>query len=429
MTAVDTTLEPQPAARLMPVQPKDRIFTLDMLRGWAILGILAVNAIMFAWPMALDFNPGLVAPFPDTDANIAGEWVTKVFFKDKFRSLFSMLFGCSIFLIGGELADKARGGLLMRRLFWLAVFGLVHGLAFWFGDILLHYAYCALLVMLVRSWSGRLLILVGGGISLLLALLALLAGFMMASPAVIEAMASSGGGAGAQAGNPFMITQAQLEASIAAYQQGGVSALSENLSAWVTLQSASLMIIPVTVSLMIFGMGLFKTGFLTGRSPTWIYLIFLVLGGANLAAIGWYGWDHLHAAAGTYTPASGFFMMASSFAWVITLGYVSLLVLMTRFGLRWLTGVLAPVGRMAFTNYLAQTLIVATVFYLPWGPHLFGQPEWGPARLWTLIGAIWLAQLIWSPLWLSVFQMGPLEWLWRCLTYRRWVPIRKAAAA
>ena len=100
-----------------------------------------------------------------------------------------------------------------------------------------------------------------------------------------------------------------------------------------------------------------------------------------------------------------------------------MLILLTRFGLRMLTGVLAPVGRMAFTNYLTQTLIMTTIFYMPWGPRLFGSVE--QAGLWVFVGSIWVAQLIWSPLWLSVFSMGPLEWVWRCLTFGRLVPIRK----
>jgi uncharacterized protein len=87
----------------------------------------------------------------------------------------------------------------------------------------------------------------------------------------------------------------------------------------------------------------------------------------------------------------------------------------------------APVGRMAFTNYLTQTLIMVTLYYAPWGPMWFGTHS--PSEMWMTVGAIWIAQLIWSPLWLSVFSMGPLEWLWRCLSYGRMVPIRKPAPA
>jgi len=70
---------------------------------------------------------------------------------------------------------------------------------------------------------------------------------------------------------------------------------------------------------------------------------------------------------------------------------------------------------------------MTTLFYMPWGPHWFG--SMGPGQLWSVVGAVWIAQLIWSPLWLSVFTMGPLEWGWRCLTYGRMVPLRKASVA
>ena len=410
MTATDAVA----TERLGPIAVKDRIFTLDMLRGWAILGILAVNAMAFAWPMALEMDPTLTPPWPHDSANILGEWVKDVFFQDKFRSLFSMLFGVSIFLIGGTRYDEARGPLLTRRLLWLGLFGLIHGFALWFGDILLHYAYTGLLVMIARSWSARRLIWTGAALNVVFALLsagsALLAGLMA--------------GAGApEGGNPFAMTQDQLMALIQTYQSGWPGAQIENVKAAVVLQLMSLTLIPITAGLMLLGMGLFKSGFLTGRSPTWIYVLLLVIGGANLAAFAWYDWQLYSAPHGAPDPTNGLAGVLGSFAPLVTLAYVSLLILMTRFGLKAITGVLAPVGRMAFTNYLTQTLIMTTLFYMPWGLHWFG--TMGPGQLWLVVGAVWIVQLIWSPLWLSVFSMGPLEWLWRCLTYGRWVPLRK----
>ena len=402
-----------------PIAPKDRIFTLDMLRGWAILGILAVNAMAFVWPAALEMTTGLPEPWPASPANIAGSWVTDVFFQDKFRSLFSMLFGVSIFLIGGERSDRARGKLLRSRLFWLAIFGLVHGLAVWFGDILLHYAYCALIVMLMRSWKASRLIWAGGGLNLLVGILA-------AASALAGATHGGGGAPAGGDGSAFAPTAETLTATIHAYQSGWPAAQIENLKAWALLQGASLLVLPITVGLMTLGLGLFKSGFLTGRAPTWVYGLMLVIGGGNLAAFGWFEWIHAHAAEGT-DPTGGLAGVAGSFAPLITLAYVSLLILMTRFGLKPLTQVLAPVGRMAFTNYLTQSLVMASLFYMPWGPLWFG--SMGPGQLWWVIGAVWVAQLIWSPLWLSVFTMGPLEWVWRCLTYGRRVPLTKAAVA
>ncbi|KQW81862.1 DUF418 domain-containing protein [Brevundimonas sp. Root1279] len=413
MTATDI----ETRTPLAPVAPKDRIFTLDVLRGWAILGILAVNALMFAWPFSLEMATEIPPPWPHDPANILGHWVEAVFFQDKFRSLFSMLFGVSIFLIGGERGDEARSGLLLRRLLFLGLFGLIHGLAFWFGDILLHYAYCGLIVMLMRSWSARRLIWIGLSINLVAGLFA--AAAMMAQALFAGAGADGGGG------NPMAVTADQLAATIELYRSGFPAAHIENAKAWLFLQVFSIGLLPITMGLMMLGMGLFKAGFLAGRSPTWVYLLVFALGAGNLAFLGWFEWMDANAPHGAPAPSGGLAGVGASFAWVITLGYASMLILMTRFGLRFLTARLAPVGRMAFTNYLTQTLIMTSLFYMPWGPHWFGDPQWGPGGLWMIVGAIWIAQLIWSPLWLSVFQMGPLEWLWRCLTYGRMVPLRK----
>lgn len=413
MSAEAAAAQPMPAATpagLGPVEDKDRIFTLDMLRGWAILGILAVNAAAFAWPWLLEGDPTAPHPWDPTQANIIGGWVETVFFQDKFRSLFSMLFGVSIFLIGGERSNEARGGLLRRRLWWLALFGAVHGAALWYGDILLHYAYTGFIMLLFRSMSAGKLIGWGLGINLVAGLLS--AGMMM-----LLAMAPEG--AGSQPDSPFAATPENIQAVISAYQAPGAGSFIENLKAWAFLMMFSLILMPVTLGLMMLGLGLFKSGFFQGRSATWIYLLVVLAGAVNLAVYGWYEWIDANAEG----QDSGLSGVAGSFAWVITLGYASMLILLTRFGLKVVTGVLAPVGRMAFTNYLTQTLIMTTLFYMPWGPKWFG--TMGPGQLWAVVGAVWLAQLVWSPLWLSVFRFGPFEWAWRCLTYGRAVPLLK----
>lgn len=409
MPAVEA--QPLPATGgLAPVQPKDRIFQLDMLRGWAILGILAVNAMAFAWPIVVETTT--TDPFNHTGADAWGAWVTEVFFADKFRTLFTMLFGVSIFLVGGERSDEGRGKLLRSRLLWLGVFGIIHGAAFWYGDILLHYAYCGAIMLLLRSWSAGRLLWVGGAVS------ALWMAIATAGPLVIGAL-----GPEFQeqfAANQPQVTMETVNAAVAAYKTSFAAPWIENLKAWLMLAMLSLFLIPVSVPLMMLGLGLYKSGFFVGRSPVIVYLLVLIAAAAVLATDAWASLPGQDAAA---LPVAGLDDAAGGMAPLITLGYVSMLILLTKMGLRVITGVLVPVGRMAFTNYLTQTLIMASLFYLPWGPQWMG--DYGPAGLWTVVGTIWVAQLIWSPLWLSVFSNGPLEWIWRCLTYGRMVPIRK----
>ena len=417
MAAIDVETAPRAEPVLAPVQPKDRIYNLDVLRGWAVLGILAVNAISFAWPseltMAQTPPPGALS-----QADVIGLWVTDVFFSDKMRTLFTMLFGVSVFLVGGERFDEARGKLLTRRLLWLLLIGLIHGAVFWYGDILLHYAYCGLLVMIMRSWSARRLLWVGGSITLLWGVIATAGYWGMANmPAEFAAKMQ----AGMPASDP-----AAIQAAVETYRTGWPAGLLENLKTWATFQlMASPFMIPVTVPLMLLGLGLFKSGYLSGRSPLWVYCLVLLVGGANLAAFAWLGWQEAIAPEGA-DPTGGLAAAAGGMAFLITLFYATVLILIGRFGMGMLTAMFAPVGRMAFTNYLTQTLIMMTLYYAPWGPMWFGTH--GPAEMWMVVIAIWLAQLIWSPLWLSRFSMGPLEWLWRCLTYGRMVSIRKPPA-
>ena len=409
-------LDVQPATAaggLAPTEVKDRIFQLDVLRGWAILGILAVNAVSFAWPFQVMMSE---APPPGStgQADLIGLWVTEVFFQDKFRTLFTLLFGVSIFLVGGEKTDEARGGVLWRRLLWLGVFGILHGVVLWYGDILLHYAYCGLLMMLMRSWSARRLLWIGGAVTVLWAVIAAAGSWAMANlPAEVAAQM--------EAGRPASSPQAIADA-VALYRAGWPGGFLENLKTWATFQLMfSPFLIPVTVPLMMMGLGLFKSGYLSGRAPVWTYLLVILIGGANLCALAVWRWQDIMA--GEADPTGGLAAAAGGAAFLITLFYASVLILLIRFGLKSLVGWLAPVGRMAFTNYLTQSLIMITLYYGPWGPMWFGQH--GPAEMWVAVGAIWAAQIVWSPLWLSAFTMGPLEWVWRCLTYGRWVPLRK----
>jgi uncharacterized protein len=331
------------------------------------------------------------------------------------RTLFSMLFGASIFLIGGERADKARGKLLRSRLFWLAVFGLIHGMAFWFGDILLLYAWTGLFVMLVRSWSARTLLI--AGVSLNLICTGLFVGMMS-----LLAMAPPEALTGAMQGMGWGVDPAKLAKSIAAFRGDALSVSLAQLNNW--LQNAPAMLIffvPATSALMMIGMGLFKSGFLSGRSPAWVYGLFVAAGAGSL----WLIWQETTA----FVTADFPFLATmtkpynSFLAPFISLGYASLLILLARYGLKLILTPLACAGRMAFTNYLSQTLIMTTIFYGGRGLGWYGQIGW--PEMWMVIGSVWAAQLIWSPLWLSVFQMGPLEWLWRCLTYKRMVPLLK----
>lgn len=406
-----------PAQALAPVRPSERLFSLDVVRGFAVLGILAVNAMTFAHPYVVSMNPTLQAGGLEGDGMAAWQ-AMHVFFLDKMRTLFSMLFGASIFLIGGERSDRARGRLLRRRLFWLAVFGLIHGLAFWYGDILLLYAWTGVFVMLVRSWSARRLLIAGVLLNLVCSALwvGMWASMQFAPPEALQgAMESSG----------WSTSGGQLQAMIDAYRGGPLEVTGQVASTWLSFVPMMLIgFLPATAALMMIGMGLFKSGFLAGRAPAWVYGLFVALGAGAL----WLIWREASASVeGGFEFLDVMARPANTFlAPLASLGYASVLILLARYGARLVLRPLAAAGRMAFTNYLSQTLIMTTIFYGGRGLGWYGQVGW--PEMWGVVAAVWLLQLVWSPLWLSRFQMGPLEWVWRCLTYGRRVPLSKPTA-
>ena len=402
-----------------PTGESERIDILDVLRGLGVLGILAVNAAAFAYPVEAYYNP-LNSPFP-FEGLAAETWrVVHVFFEQKFVTLFSMLFGVSLFLVGGERGDAERTALLQRRLFWLAVIGIVHGAAVWFGDILLAYAVAGFVVSFARSWGasrlmawGVLIYFAGAAIEAASAVVGTLV------PLSAEELAQMNKDMG------WRLAPEELRDAIAAFSGTFDQSLMANLTTW--LEFLWLLFFPKAYGLMMIGLGLFKMGYLQGKAPAWVHAILVILGACALALMN---------QSASQAIAAGFPMLETlgqgrvplAFgALFATLGYVSALMLLhaaVGTGGLW---ALAATGRMAFTNYLTQSLIMTGIFFGGRGLGLFGQLNW--PELAVVVMGVWALQLAWSPLWLSAFSMGPLEWVWRCLTYGRLLPIRRRHAA
>jgi uncharacterized protein len=394
---------------LRPVAAGERYLSLDILRGLGVMGILAVNAVGFAEPMSVYLSPEL-SPHPLVGAEAIAWWVVHTFFHFKFVTLFSMLFGVSILLVGGERADKPRGALLRRRLGWLLVIGLIHGLVIWFGDILLLYACTGFLAMLARSWTPKRLFTVSITVILLGSILAVAPPiFLETAPPDIQKQVIANM---AQPGSDVPVAT-----SVAVMKSGLLPAMTENAKQWLVLQPASLIVfIWRTGALMLLGMALFKTGFLTGKAKTWVYATLMAVAAVGLA---WTGWENSAKLATHFAKpqAVGRYSLAYEFMTLpITLGYASLAILLIRSAMvRKLLTPLSRLGQMAFTNYLTQSIIMTTIFWSGRGLGYFG--DFTRVQLWMCVIAIWVLQLIWSPLWLSRFRMGPLEWIWRRLSY------------
>ncbi|MEQ1818821.1 MAG: DUF418 domain-containing protein [Terricaulis sp.] len=408
------------SAEIAPVEAEQRIKTLDVLRGLAILGILAVNAPFFSAPWQTAVNPTL-EPLAINDANAWSWFVPHVFFEVKFITLFSLLFGASLFLVGGERSDLERGKVLRRRLFWMLIFGIIHGAAIWFGDILTVYAISGFIMLFARSWRPRTLLITGGVLYLLLC------GFAaLSAGAVTLISANSVEELRLQVWAPVAES---VDATIAAFGGSFSESLNANFDAWKAFLPFEIFnTVPRTIALMMIGLGLFKIGFLSGKSPVAAYALGIAVGAVALAIVAYQA--TLNSAAGfefVHMQTRGA-LVNPALSILISLGYASALILCVKSGaLTFLTNALAPVGQMAFTNYIAQSVIMTAIFYGGRGLGLYGEVE--RDSLMGIVLGVWALQLVWSPLWLSRFKTGPLEWAWRRLSYGKALAIRKAVAA
>jgi len=393
-----------------PVQTQHRKESLDVLRGVALLGILVLNIQSFAMPMAAYSNPTVYGDF--SGANFWVWYISQLFFDFKFITIFSMLYGAGIMLMTERCADLPTSRkLLLSRSFWLLVFGMIHGYLIWSGDILVTYAITGALVIFARKWSIRKLLI--AGIALLVFSVLIMAFFSYATPHMgAEQMAER---------KAFWSPPAEEIASeLAAYRGSYWEQLVHRAPVTFYYQTWAFLAFLGwrTAGLMLVGMALLKSGFLYGHSTVRTYIWCLLPGiliGLPLIAWGLQG----NLAAGHSWEYSMLFgrLPNTAGSLLLALTYVSLIIMACKRGwVRAITSSLAKVGQMAFTNYIMQTLICTTVFY-GYGFGLFGHVERIGQIL--LVFGVWAVLFVISHYWLAHFRFGPLEWLWRSLSYRK----------
>ena len=402
---------------------KDRIVLLDSLRGLAVLGILLCNIPLAAVPEGVATSLTLW-PLGQAPASVAVWWGTQVFFQQKFYSMFAMLFGASILLVGGEggaASDaRERRKLLILRLVSLLAIGLFHGFVIWQGDVLNTYAIVGLLAMWARSWSPKRLL--QAGIGLHLALSAWSAWMML------QHVAKGGGDPPVAALARFL---AGMQADAAQYSGTFVQSFVQNAKDYGGFVVGSFSHWPpmwplLVLSLMLVGMGLYKLGVLTGQVSKGVYQGLIGAGLGALVITGMAETVYVLLPSHAWSVRAMARWLQSATAPVVSLGYVGLMVLATRARIwKAIPAVLAPVGQMAFTNYLTQSILMTVLLYGGRGPSLYGKVD-RPA-LAGAVAVIWLLQILWSRWWMARFTMGPLEWLWR-LAYRGPMPLRRAPA-
>jgi uncharacterized protein len=409
---------------LAPVQPAERIQIVDILRGFALFGILFVNMTIFSQPMqaiVLPADPNL--PFYDR----AALWLIHALGEGKFYALFSLLFGLGLTLQMERI--EGRGGrfvpLYARRLLVLLGIGLVHAFLIWMGDILILYALLGFLLILFRKARPRTLLI---WVVILIALPLL---FSAAATALI-AWASNFPEATSQIEQSFAQTEAafvsDLQRAAQVYTHGDFAAITaQRVSDYFGIGMTGFAVMGFNVMAMfLLGVYFGKRGFFKNLPENQGLFRKLLLWGLLIGLTG----NLLYAT--LIIPISRIYQTWTLFlattgqtvgAPLLMLAYVSalcLLALSPGWGKR--LRVLAPVGQMALTNYLMQSIICTLIFY-GYGLGLFGKV--GHAAGIALAIAIYLLQIPFSHWWMKRFYYGPAEWLWRSLTYLKPQPFRR----
>jgi len=416
-------------ATLPPAEAQSRFVTLDIVRGVAVMGILAMNIIAFAQPLPAYFSP-LGATARDALDGVVYA-LNFIFIDGKMRGLFSFLFGASLLLVieRARAAGESGAAVTYRRLFWLLVFGCIHFYLIWFGDILVSYALTGMVAFLFRNQSVRAL-LVWGGILVVLQTL-LMAG--SAQQAHLLAAAASAPDASAAAiaewdgfAHDFEATPERLREITALHLGPWVGLVRDQLTNHTTDPLFFAVLFgPETLAYMLLGMAALKTGFLTGSWPDAAYrkvaIACLAVGIPVYAAIAWMLFSDGFSVPGLFT----WYMTATTpFRPLMIVAYAALVILATRKG-GWLVERIAAAGRAAFSNYLGTSIVMTFVFY-GWGLGYYS--SFSRAELWLVVVAMWALMLAWSKPWLDRFAYGPLEWLWRSLSRLELQPMRKRVA-
>jgi len=401
---------------LTPSSPSERILSIDMLRGFAVLGILIMNIQSFSMIFEAYMNPTAYG-----DLTGANKWVwiiSHLLANEKFMTLFSMLFGAGILLFIEKANAKGRkpGPLHYRRNFWLLLFGMAHAYLLWYGDILVAYSLCAFFVYLFRNKKASTLLNIGIIFFLVPVVFYLFFGFSLQ-----------------------FWPEEQLEMSKLNWKpdtemvqkdndimRGSWSEQMENRVPTTLFMQTFLFFIYMfwrVSGLMLIGMAFYKWDILTALKSKQFYIRLIFIGfllGLPVVGYGIYKnfsmeWAYEY----SMFIGSQFNYVASVF---VSIGYIGIIMLIAKsHSFKLWKKVFSSVGRMAFTNYILMTIICTFIFY-GHGLGLYGQIERTGQIL--LVFGIWIFLMIMSMLWLKYFRFGPLEWLWRTLTYWKVQPMR-----
>ena len=426
-------------ASAVPVRRQERISSIDVVRGVAVLGILLMNIIAMGLPHWAYDDPTIIGSRTPVDY---WTWaINSVLFEGKMRTIFSMLFGAGVILITSRLEERAGrdtpADIHFRRNMWLVLFGAIHGyLLLWPGDILYHYGIAGMALFVFRRVRPRRLAILG---AIILALQApKMFGLSMQMTeareglARIEADKAAGKTQSAEdqksekEWRAFMAEQRptgeQLKEEIDNRQKGyfaNVAAFAKVIFMFHT-DLLYLIFFWDVVGAMLIGMALYKWGVFSAARSYKFYALMALAGYLYGLPVGTFVvWDWTRH---NFELGTRWLTLYDTTRVAVALAHVAVVMMICKAGvLRFVTGPLSKVGQMALTNYILTTVIVGFVFY-GYGFGLFGQLA--RHQLYYVVAGVWAVELVLSSIWLKFFYYGPLEWLWRSLTYKSLQPMR-----
>ena len=402
----------------------DRIDSIDILRGFAVLGILIMNISSFAMPSMAYFSPFVY------DVNLLNHIIysiTHIIADQKFMAIFSMLFGASTLLFTNSTKKSGKSPFISfyNRNFWLLIVGFIHSTYFWYGDVLFIYALCAFSLFFFKGISPKKQFILG----ILIYLIPTFSNFAI-NEYVSDYLDSEDQRQIKLHWNPEdEVLQEELETYRGSYEEqikhrakmtSGGDGFGEaiiGLSFLVDLFSRSF-------GMMLIGMACFSLGVFSNTLSKQLYKKLMIYGfgiGFPLSVIGLFlaysfDWDWKYIQFLGRSPNH----IATPF---IAFGYIGFIMLWIQRGsFKKFQQKLRSIGKTALTAYLVQTLIATIIFY-GFGFGLFGYVN----RLVQLLimFLIWILLLSLCPMWLSKYHYGPAEWIWRMLTQMKLVPLKR----
>ncbi|MEH6417584.1 DUF418 domain-containing protein [Pseudomonas sp. CGJS7] len=396
------------ATQLAPIPARDRLIALDALRGIALLGILLSNIASFAGPLA-QLREGIDPALSGIDQALSA--LVYVLVRNKFWTLFALLFGMgfAVMLERAGAAGRDFRPVYLRRSLGLLAIGLLHAWLIWAGDILVTYALSAFALLLLRRCSGETWLKLGAMLYLSVIGYMLLIAAAFAVPGVAQ-------------GNAENLARAQAEyaAEVAAYGHGDYFAVTAQRLRFFfdsAVPGWSLML-PMSLGLFLIGAGLVRSGVVADPARHRAALRAIVGYGAPIGAVSTAVSLMLDSA-----PSLVSFSASSVLAQTLhtlsglplALALIAAVLLILQAGARWPLR-FAPAGRMALSNYLAQSLVATWALY-HYGLNLWGRLSY--AELFAAALVLFALQMAVSAWWLRNYRFGPVEWLWRAFSYWR----------